>query len=180
MKALDLWAQQGYEGTPVSQIVDECGVTKPTLYHYFGSKQGLLAYLFDTLGAHWLEEVRKAAHYERNLPLTLETITSCWFKESVSGPQFIRLVIAIYFSGPQSQSYRTGKAWFETLEALIVSVFTQAVADHGSIIGREHQFAYTFIGMLLTYSSLYLHGKVNLDEQSSFAAVKQYSVGIYS
>jgi len=38
--ALDLFSRRGYEGTGVQQIVTTAGVTKPTLYHYFGSKIG--------------------------------------------------------------------------------------------------------------------------------------------
>ena len=39
---LNLFAQQGYEATGVQEICDQAEITKPTLYHYYGSKQGLL------------------------------------------------------------------------------------------------------------------------------------------
>ena len=40
--ALRLFAARGYDAVGIQEIVDEAGITKPTLYHYFGSKQGLL------------------------------------------------------------------------------------------------------------------------------------------
>jgi TetR/AcrR family transcriptional regulator len=40
--ALDLFSRRGYEGTGIQEIVDGAGVTKPSLYYHFGSKQGLL------------------------------------------------------------------------------------------------------------------------------------------
>src|SRR5690348_9592515 len=39
--AARLFATQGYEATPVRTIVEAAGVTKPTLYYHFGSKEGL-------------------------------------------------------------------------------------------------------------------------------------------
>ena len=39
--AARLFAQLGYDATPVRRIVEAAGVTKPTLYYHFGSKEGL-------------------------------------------------------------------------------------------------------------------------------------------
>ena len=41
-KALHLFYEKGYDAIGVQEIADAAGVTKPTLYHYFGSKYGLL------------------------------------------------------------------------------------------------------------------------------------------
>ena len=39
--AIDLFADKGYAGTSVREIVEEAGVSKPVLYYYFQSKEGL-------------------------------------------------------------------------------------------------------------------------------------------
>ena len=39
--AARLFASQGFDATPVRSIVEAAGVTKPTLYYHFGSKEGL-------------------------------------------------------------------------------------------------------------------------------------------
>jgi AcrR family transcriptional regulator len=39
--AARLFAERGYDATSVREIVEAAGVTKPTLYYHFGSKQGL-------------------------------------------------------------------------------------------------------------------------------------------
>jgi len=42
MKAgVELFARNGYAAASVREIVTESGVTKPVLYYYFGSKEGL-------------------------------------------------------------------------------------------------------------------------------------------
>jgi AcrR family transcriptional regulator len=39
--AADLFAEKGYAGTYVREIVERAGVSKPVLYYYFRSKEGL-------------------------------------------------------------------------------------------------------------------------------------------
>ena len=45
-QAVELFASRGYDAVGVQEIVDAAGITKPTLYHYFGSKLGLLNTIF--------------------------------------------------------------------------------------------------------------------------------------
>ncbi|HYY30714.1 MAG TPA: TetR/AcrR family transcriptional regulator, partial [Chthoniobacterales bacterium] len=59
--ALDLFSRRGYEGTGVQEIVATAGVTKPTLYHYFGSKIGVLNALLDRDGKQLLAQLQEAA-----------------------------------------------------------------------------------------------------------------------
>src|SRR5947199_8994688 len=57
--AARLFAERGYDATSVREIVEAAGVTKPTLYYHFGSKEGLaqalltvpLTGLLEALGA---------------------------------------------------------------------------------------------------------------------------------
>jgi AcrR family transcriptional regulator len=48
-----LFTEHGFEGTPVSRIVREAGVTMPVLYYHFGSKSGLLGAVIGSKG-NWL------------------------------------------------------------------------------------------------------------------------------
>jgi AcrR family transcriptional regulator len=47
--ALELFAEQGYEGTSLREIADRLGVTKAALYYHFASKEALLAGIVDSL-----------------------------------------------------------------------------------------------------------------------------------
>jgi len=52
-KAAELFAEEGFDRTSISQISAACGVSKALLYHYYDSKDDLL---FDVIGRH-LEEL---------------------------------------------------------------------------------------------------------------------------
>ena len=53
--ALDLFYARGYDAVGVQEIVNTAGITKPTLYYYFGSKRGLLENLIQS-GYQQLED----------------------------------------------------------------------------------------------------------------------------
>lgn len=51
-RAARIFAQGGYDRTSMAVLAAECGVSKPLLYHYYESKDGLL---FDIIEGHLLE-----------------------------------------------------------------------------------------------------------------------------
>jgi TetR/AcrR family transcriptional regulator len=44
-RAAELFARQGYTATTMNQVAAACGVSKPTLYHYFADKHSLLLHI---------------------------------------------------------------------------------------------------------------------------------------
>ena len=58
--ALEVFAQQGFHGTSMTEVATAAGVTKPVLYQHFGSKRDLYLQLLDDVGQRLLEEVQKA------------------------------------------------------------------------------------------------------------------------
>ena len=76
-QALVLFATEGYESVGVARIVNDAGVTKPTLYHYFGNKQGLLCSIYETYFTKLLN-VLKRISYHQDIMNTFETMTSVY------------------------------------------------------------------------------------------------------
>ena len=54
--ATELFAEKGYAGASVREIVEKAGVSKPVLYYYFNSKEGLFYAILDW-AAHVQEEI---------------------------------------------------------------------------------------------------------------------------
>jgi TetR/AcrR family transcriptional regulator len=46
--AVEIFDRKGYASASVREIVERAGVTKPVLYYYFGSKEGLLLAILET------------------------------------------------------------------------------------------------------------------------------------
>jgi len=53
--ATGLFAEKGYAGTSVREIVEKAGVSKPVLYYYFKSKEGLFYAILD-----WAADVQRS------------------------------------------------------------------------------------------------------------------------
>jgi AcrR family transcriptional regulator len=53
--ATELFADKGYAGTSVREIVERAGVSKPVLYYYFKSKEGLFYAILE-----WAADVQQA------------------------------------------------------------------------------------------------------------------------
>ena len=67
--ALDLFTEQGYDGTSLREIADQLGVTKAALYYHFSSKDEILLALHMRLHEFGREALLKMAEQE---PVTLE------------------------------------------------------------------------------------------------------------
>jgi TetR/AcrR family transcriptional regulator len=69
--AIELFADYGYDAVGVKQLANSAGVSKPTLYHYFGSKRGLLDEVLKDNFNKLNQTIQQAAEYNGDLPLTI-------------------------------------------------------------------------------------------------------------
>lgn len=63
--AIDLFGRQGYQGTGLSAIAQEAGITASAIIHHFGSKEGLLRAVLDEHDAR--SAARLSAHVGRGV-----------------------------------------------------------------------------------------------------------------
>lgn len=178
--ALDLFGQRGYEAVGVQEIVDAAGLTKPTLYHYFGSKKGLLDALIARETEPLTREISKAAVYDGDLVLTLEALARAYFQAAKTKPVFYRLSLAMRFSPPKSATFHAILPYDRGQQAALEAVFKQAAADHGNLRGRHQRYAVGFLGQINAAILLHLRGAWDLDHQAVYQLVHQFMHGIFS
>jgi len=58
--AEEVFGERGYQGTSMDEIAERCGISKPMLYEYFGSKDGLLVAFMSRSKAELLDVTQKA------------------------------------------------------------------------------------------------------------------------
>jgi AcrR family transcriptional regulator len=178
--ALELFAAQGYEACGVQEICETVALTKPTLYHYFGSKRGLLEALLEQNHPAFAAAVADASVYSGDLPLTLERIARTYFAFARDQATYYRLLLALYFAPPESEARRLMVERSRAQHEAIEGMFTAAAADHGNLRGKAGLFAALFTGTLNTCIGLWLSGSVALDDELLRRAVRQFQYGIYS
>ncbi len=95
---LKLFANRGYAGTAVHDITEEAKVTKPTLYYYFGNKEGIFQALVDQAMDERLRLMREAAPPEKPTVDQLTGIIATLTDFARRQPDLLRLTFAIAFA----------------------------------------------------------------------------------
>lgn len=179
-RALALFASRGYDGVGVQEIVEAAGVTKPTLYHYFGSKLGLLRALLESRSEALKKDLGVAAEYQGDLTATLRRIASAYFRFSTQDSVFYRMQLSLYFAPDHSEAFKEVARMNEEQFRRIEGVFLQASRDHGNMKGRHALYAASFLGMINNCIGLALGGFLSLTDTLLERAVHQFEHGIYS
>ncbi len=122
--ALRVFANHGYEGASVQQIVDLARATKPTLYYYFGSKAGLYEALVTAAQNARYERMKAAAVRNARLEDKLVEILDVLFRYDHAHRELTRLCFTTAFAAPgevpfQSRFMKNGMRNYEFLRSLI-------------------------------------------------------------
>ena len=183
--ALSLFYEKGYDAVGVQEIVDAAGVTKPTLYYYFGSKRGLLEAVLRENFQPMEEVLKRAAVHDGMIPQVLYRVAVSVFRSACENPRFFLLMLALFYSGRKSDGFQTVYPFVERYYRLFVGIFEQAADELGNMHGRQKQFAVGFMGVLHYYLLLIpqdgegLEG-IEVPERQIYELVRQFMYGIYS
>lgn len=179
-QALGLWAARGYDAVGVQELCEAGGVTKPTLYYYFGSKRGVLEALLERYAGPLLEDLRGPSTYRGDLTWCLEESARVFFRYAVQSPVFMRLFLYLRNAPAESEAAGRAEAFLDEVADNFVYMFRYAAEDHGNMRGREEAYGLSFTGTALTYVRLILDGKIDAAEELPYRVVQQFSHGIYS
>jgi len=178
--ALYLFSQRGYDAVAVREIVEAAGVTKPTLYHYFNSKRGLLEAVLKREMTHLIEAVLPSAVYQGDLVMTLENITRVYFQTAQRFTAFYRMQLAMYFSPPESEANQAIRPYARLQHQILEDTFIKAVTDHGNLRSRHQHYAAIFLGEINAMIGLYLNDGLDLSDELIYQSVHQFMYGIFS
>lgn len=177
--ALDLFSQRSYEGCGTQEICRESGLTKPSLYHHFGSKRGLLDALVNEITCGMVRLLAEI-EYHHNLPLTLTNLTRGFFSLAETERTGFRYFTTLRLSPLSSESRESIEAVDELITQRITEIFTAASEDHGNMRGRELLLTTGFLAMIITFGILIADGKLSVSDQLVTESVRMFSHGIYS
>lgn len=178
--ALNLFYEKGYDATGVQEIAELSGITKPTLYHYFGSKQGLLEVLLEERNSILISVVKAASNYEKDLYWTLTKVAKSIFKFAIENKKFYSMQLSMWFSSENSTPHVSVTPYLTDIHLLIEDLFKKASNDHGNLKNHEKLYAITFIGMINTYITVLQNQNIDFSEQIVHKAIQQFMHGIFA
>lgn len=177
-KALTLFVAHGYDGVGVQQLATAAGVQKPTLYHYFGSKAGLLRALLTEHLNPFYEALATVSVHERDAIAGLTAVARATFAFAQQEPELYRLLLALWFAPPKSEAYQLVRRFHERHYAVVEAVFVTLSKAHPGVRDRHRLHAAGFLGMLNNCVSLALNGYTKLDDKSLRLSVDEFLHGI--
>jgi AcrR family transcriptional regulator len=104
--ALRHFAENGYAGTSVQEIVRDARVSKPALYYYFKDKAGLFAALVDHAHDERYRLMQEAMRRGKTVAEKLEEMIALLFDFAVQNQELVRLGFATAFTESESQPCR--------------------------------------------------------------------------
>lgn len=183
--ALELFYSKGYNAVGVQEIAEKAGITKPTLYYYFGSKRGLLESILERGFRQMREAVTAAAADGLDLPDSLYRVARGFFDFAGSHRKLYLLMLSIFYSARDNEAYQTVAPFIEAHYLQMVQFFDDASDELGNMNGRQEQFAIGFIGFLNHFIMMVGYSvkddeEIEISDEQTFALVKQFLYGIYS
>ena len=179
--ALQLFAERGYDAVGVQDIAVASGITKPTLYHYFGSKRGLVDAVIVEKSASLVSDLAQATVYQGDVVKSVTDVVRVFFAFAQARPAFYRLMLSMWFAPPASEYYPAISDLLFRLQTSVEAMFLQASLQHGNMRGRHARYAVTLRGIIDTYVGLALRETIRLDdEQLIYRIVHEFLHGIFS
>jgi len=100
--ALDLFAVKGYDGTAVREICEAAGITKPTLYYFYGSKDGVLRALIDSGFRRFRQLVDEAAAHPGPFRDRMKLLARALFESARTQPRYWRFMHSVVWAPPST------------------------------------------------------------------------------
>lgn len=162
--AARLFASRGYDATSVREIVEAAGVTKPTLYYHFSSKEGLAQALLNEPLERNIVRLRELLDAGGDPVETLVSMIEIHFAFFREDPDRARFVYALFFgplgSGLASEMTRYG----DQFDRLMDEVVNRILCDGIVRVNRAGEFLAALRGLVVVYSVDYLYKSRPLDE----------------
>lgn len=172
-KSLHLFTEEGYENTGVARIVSEAGVTKPTLYHHFGNKEGLLRSIIDQYGSALTLVFEETLNYNGDVIGAIDRLVIEYVSFAKSNETFFLLYKQLYQSPNGSESYRIVKPFYDKISANVQDFFKAVAAHHTNLQGKEQWMTFSLLGLMDTY--MLHHIKTEAMEQLNADTCRQLS-----
>lgn len=131
-KAMELFAERGYEATSVREICEAAGLTKPTLYHFFGSKEGVFRALVEGSLAELSAELGETLSGPGPTRERLGRFARLYFERTRARRPLMRLIFSLVHNPPAAGRPIDCTAYYDATAGRLATALAQGV-DAGEL-----------------------------------------------
>lgn len=152
-EALLLFSEKGYDSVGTNEIVKRCGVSKPTLYYYFESKEKLLESIVHEKCLSLKTCISSRSQQTESFKNVLMSAADAYLKFTSENKEFMRLYFSLVYTPHSNKAYSIVRKEAEAIQAIFEDFFNK----ENSFQSDKSFIAASFIGLLNTFSTLILN-----------------------
>jgi AcrR family transcriptional regulator len=184
--AVTLFSEKGYENTGISELVQMAGVTKPTLYYFFQSKEGIYQEIlkqyygrFNTILAEKSVYIPNTKEYDKDVYPILLKIVKAYFDFAQNNKEFYMMILSLSFSPPTAQSTIITKPYNIEQYKIITNLFKDISKVHGNLKDKESLNACHFVAMINANIAFWYQHNGQIDSNKAETIVHHFMHGIF-
>jgi TetR/AcrR family transcriptional regulator len=127
VEALRLFTSRGFSATTVREIVEAAGVTKPVLYYYFGSKEGLYLEIMGGISQVFEQRVVELQILSGSVRERLVHFFTGIFNAAHENLQAVRLAYSIYYGPPQGAPFIDFHIFFDRTLEIVDTLISEGI-----------------------------------------------------
>jgi len=127
VEALRLFTSRGFSATTVREIVEAAGVTKPVLYYYFGSKEGLYLEIMEGIGRVFEQRVVELQMLSGSVRERLIHFFAGIYKGAHENLQAVKLAYSIYYGPPQGAPFVDFNCFFDRTLEIVDNLLSEGI-----------------------------------------------------
>ena len=147
-KALGLFSEKGYDATSVREICEAAEITKPTLYHFYGSKEGVYRALVDGTLQGYRQAIHDTATGSGTVPERLTRIAHDHFLHTRENQQLVRFLLALIHNPPSSAPRTDFHRYYRDVVAEVARLVEEGVAAGDLAPGPTEVRLLVFMGAI--------------------------------
>ena len=125
--ALEQFTQQGYAATSVREICLAAGVTKPVLYYYFKSKEGLYLQLMEDSHSRFEALLADLGSFDGNVRQRVIYFCENVFDTTVQQLPLVKLIYSIYYGTPQGAPPFNLEQYYDRMLQVISTLIQEGI-----------------------------------------------------
>ena len=147
-QALELFSTKGYDATSVREICEAANITKPTLYHFYGSKEGVYRALVEGALDGFRQRLESQIRGSGSPTERLRRVARGYFEIAREHREFMRFLFGLIHNPPSSAPRTDFPSYYEGVVGLISQVVEDGVADRTFTPGPIELRMLVFMGAL--------------------------------
>lgn len=160
-RALELFAEQGFEPTSVQQITERCGISKGAFYLSFKSKDELIVALIDQFMSQMISNTDYQVTNMQNNEFSLYNFYFTMFQASQKHSNFAKILMKEQSHSFNSELVLKFHDYDKLLEKTILTMTEKLFGER--IENTKYDLVYCIKGFISIYSELILFNNVPVD-----------------